>query len=71
LPVSLPSPAMVDMKYSVPLRSFECSPGGEIAGHTVNPGEPSTLVFSTRVIRMLGVCAASSCLEKAKICAAL
>ena len=71
LPVSEPSPAIVLRKYSVPLRSFEYCPAGEVAGHTVKPGEPSTLRFSTSVTLIDDGWAASCALEKAKICAAL
>src|SRR3954453_10478629 len=35
LPVSEPSPATVLRKYSVPFRSVEYCPTGEVAGHTV------------------------------------
>ena len=35
LPVSVPSPAIVLRRYSVPPRSVECSPGNDVAGQTV------------------------------------
>ena len=71
LPVSEPSPAIVLRKYSVPLRSLEYCPAGEVAGQTVKPGEPSTLRFSTSVTLIDDGWAASCAFEKAKICAAL
>ena len=71
LPVSLPSPAIVLSAYSVPFRSLEYSPAGELAGQTVKPGEPSTARFSTRVRLTLAGWPASCAFENAKICAAL
>src|SRR6476469_692709 len=71
LPVSLPSPAMVLGRYSVPLASVEYWAAGDLAGHTVNPGDPATLRFWTSVTLTDAGCAASCAFEKAKTCAAL
>jgi hypothetical protein len=70
-PVSEPSPAIVDRKYSVPLACGDACPRGDCAGHTVKPGVPGSCRFSTRVMRTLGPWAASSCLENEKTWAAL
>jgi hypothetical protein len=70
-PVSEPSPAIVLSRYSVPLRSLEYWPAGDVAGQTVKPGDPSTFRFSTSVTAIDEGCAASCCFENAKTCAAL
>ena len=64
-PVSEPSPAMVLRRYSVPLRSFEYCAAGEVAGQTVNPGDPSTFRFSTSVTLIEAGCEANCAFEKA------